>query len=56
MIGSLEENLHLKYQYFTRGDIQKLRAIGYAAAITPLEEAVADYVSNYLVPGKRLGE
>jgi ADP-L-glycero-D-manno-heptose 6-epimerase len=56
MIVSLKESLHLKYQYFTRGDIRKLRAIGYTAALTPLEEAVADYVSNYLIPRKRLGE
>ncbi|MDR1303200.1 MAG: ADP-glyceromanno-heptose 6-epimerase [Puniceicoccales bacterium] len=52
----MSENLQKKYQYFTCGDIKKLRAIGYAAALTPLEEAVADYVSNYLLPGKRLGE
>jgi ADP-L-glycero-D-manno-heptose 6-epimerase len=52
----MPENLRFKYQYFTRGDIQRLRAIGYAAALTPLGEAVTDYVSNYLVPGKRLGE
>jgi hypothetical protein len=24
--------------------------------VTPLETAVADYVQNYLVPGRRLGE
>jgi ADP-L-glycero-D-manno-heptose 6-epimerase len=45
-----------KYQYFTRSDIQRLRAIGSAAALTPLKEAVTDYISNYLIPGKRLGE
>jgi ADP-L-glycero-D-manno-heptose 6-epimerase len=52
----MPENLRARYQYYTRGDIQKLRAIGYGAAPTPLGEAVADYVSNYLIPGKRLGE
>jgi ADP-L-glycero-D-manno-heptose 6-epimerase len=45
-----------KYQYFTRADISKLRANGYSRPVTPLAEAVGDYVRNYLVPGKRLGE
>ncbi len=45
-----------KYQYFTRADIAKLRGTGYARPVTPLAEAVRDYVRNYLMPGKRLGE
>lgn len=45
-----------KYQYFTRADIGKLRATGYDAPMTPLREAVADYVQGYLVPDKRLGD
>ena len=45
-----------QYQYYTRADIGKLRASGYARPVTPLPEAVADYVGNYLVPGLRLGE
>ena len=45
-----------KYQYFTQADISKLRASGYARPVTPLAEAVRDYVQNYLAPGKRLGE
>jgi ADP-L-glycero-D-manno-heptose 6-epimerase len=45
-----------KYQYFTRADIGKLRATGFAKELTPLTEAVRDYVQNHLVPGKKLGE
>jgi ADP-L-glycero-D-manno-heptose 6-epimerase len=45
-----------KYQYFTQADISKLRASGYAKPVTPLAEAVRDYVQGYLVPGKKLGE
>jgi ADP-L-glycero-D-manno-heptose 6-epimerase len=45
-----------KYQYFTQADISKLRASGYPRPITPLAEAVADYVRNYLVPDRRLGD
>ncbi|HEV2318200.1 MAG TPA: ADP-glyceromanno-heptose 6-epimerase [Verrucomicrobiae bacterium] len=43
-----------KYQYFTQADISKLRATGYRRKVTPLEDAVADYVRNYLEPDKRL--
>jgi ADP-L-glycero-D-manno-heptose 6-epimerase len=45
-----------KYQYFTRADISKLRDSGYARPITPLPEAVRDYVQNYLLPHKHLGD
>jgi ADP-L-glycero-D-manno-heptose 6-epimerase len=44
-----------QYQYFTQADTRKLRASGFAEAITPLEDAVHDYVVNYLRPGKSLG-
>jgi ADP-L-glycero-D-manno-heptose 6-epimerase len=43
-----------KYQYFTQADISKLRAAGCKVKITSLENAVADYVRNYLVPGRQL--
>ena len=45
-----------KYQYFTQAEIAKLRATGYVKPPTPLSAAVRDYVRNYLVPDKRLGE
>jgi ADP-L-glycero-D-manno-heptose 6-epimerase len=44
-----------KYQYFTQADISKLRGTGYSQAMTPLAEAVRDYVQNHLVPDRRLG-
>jgi ADP-L-glycero-D-manno-heptose 6-epimerase len=43
-----------KYQYFTEARIEKLRSTGYTQPITPLAEAVRDYVRNYLLPGKAL--
>jgi ADP-L-glycero-D-manno-heptose 6-epimerase len=52
----MPEALRAKYQYYTKADISKLRASGYEQPITPLADAVADYVRNYLVPGRRLGE
>lgn len=45
-----------KYQYYTKADIQKLRNSGYTRPITPLNEAVEDYVKNYMITGKKLGE
>jgi len=45
-----------KYQYYTKADISKLRDSGYTKSMTPLESAVADYVKNYLIPAKQLGE
>ncbi|HVW20685.1 MAG TPA: ADP-glyceromanno-heptose 6-epimerase [Opitutaceae bacterium] len=52
----MPEALRARYQYYTRADISKLRASGYDRPVTPLAEAVRDYVQNYLVPDKRLGE
>ncbi|WP_029460196.1 ADP-glyceromanno-heptose 6-epimerase [Solidesulfovibrio alcoholivorans] len=37
-----------KYQYFTQADLGGLRGAGYPHPFTPLEDAVADYVKNYL--------
>lgn len=45
-----------RYQYRTEAAISKLRASGYGAPITPLADAVRDYVQTYLVPDRRLGE
>lgn len=52
----MPESLRPKYQYFTQADIGKLRSTGYAEPVTPLPEAVADYVRNYLATDKHLGE
>ena len=51
----MPEVLRGKYQYFTQADIGKLRATGYDRPMTPLPEAVRDYVQNYLMSGKKLG-
>jgi ADP-L-glycero-D-manno-heptose 6-epimerase len=52
----MPETIRDKYQYFTEAKIERLRSTGYTQAITPLSEAVHDYVQNYLVPGRALGE
>ncbi len=51
----MPETLRGKYQYYTKADIGKLRATGYDRPMTPLAEAVRDYVQGYLLPDKRLG-
>jgi ADP-L-glycero-D-manno-heptose 6-epimerase len=52
----MPDYLQPKYQYFTSADITKLRAAGFNHQITPLAEAVTDYVTNYLMTGKYLGD
>jgi len=52
----MPETIRDKYQYFTRADTGKLRAAGYEKSVTPLDESVADYVKNYLVSGRHLGD
>ena len=50
----MPEIIRGKYQYFTQANLVRLRAAGYTAPVTLLEDAVNDYVRNYLVPDKRL--
>jgi ADP-L-glycero-D-manno-heptose 6-epimerase len=44
----MPENLRSQYQYFTEADITKLRKAGYKKPTTSIEDAVKDYVQNYL--------
>jgi len=44
-----------QYQYFTEADITKLRQAGYNKPTTPLEDAIKDYVRNYLLVNRYLG-
>jgi ADP-L-glycero-D-manno-heptose 6-epimerase len=52
----MPEGIRSKYQYFTRAEISKLRESGYDPPPTPLDNAVRDYVTRYLVPDRRLGD
>ncbi|HLA96052.1 MAG TPA: ADP-glyceromanno-heptose 6-epimerase [Pyrinomonadaceae bacterium] len=52
----MPESLRDRYQYHTQADLTRIRNAGYAAEIPPLDEAVADYVRKYLIPGKHLGD
>ncbi|NGM48080.1 ADP-glyceromanno-heptose 6-epimerase [Caulobacter sp. 602-2] len=44
----MPEVLQGKYQYFTQADMSRLRAAGYNAPMTSLEDGVADYVAGFL--------
>lgn len=50
----MPEHLQGKYQYTTQANIHKLRSTDYQEPITSLEEAVKDYVQNYLCTDSRL--
>lgn len=48
------EDIRDKYQYFTEASVTKLRDSGYTGEFMELEDAIRDYVTNYLVPHKYL--
>ncbi|HKP69755.1 MAG TPA: ADP-glyceromanno-heptose 6-epimerase [Pyrinomonadaceae bacterium] len=52
----MPEHLRDRYQYHTQADLTRIRAAGYAAETTTLNDAVRDYVRNYLIPRKHLGD
>ncbi len=52
----MPETLREQYQYFTQAKIDKLARFGGTQFLVPLEKSVEDYVKNYLVPDKHLGE
>ena len=45
-----------QFQYRTCAKIDKIRKVGYSQKITTLEEATTDYIQNYLLSNKRLGD
>jgi ADP-L-glycero-D-manno-heptose 6-epimerase len=44
----MPETLKGKYQYFTQAEMKRMRAAGYSAPFTSLEEGVRQYVTDYL--------
>ncbi len=51
----MPEGLKSKYQYFTELTMDKLHKAGYSTPTMTLEDAIEDYVKNYLVSDKYLG-
>jgi len=52
----MPEGLRSQYQYYTKADTTKFESSGYQGSNHTLEEAVTDYVRNYLLPGRHLGD
>ncbi len=52
----MPESIRNQYQYFTEADITNLRKAGYDKQTTPLEDAIKDYVQNYLQKDKYMGK
>lgn len=52
----MPESIRNTYQYHTCAETGKIAGSGYTAASTPLEDAVSDYIRNYLIPGRHLGD
>ncbi|MHC4076611.1 MAG: ADP-glyceromanno-heptose 6-epimerase [Planctomycetota bacterium] len=51
----MPDSIKNQYQYYTQADISKLRKAGYAQKTTSLENAIKDYVRNYLLYNRYLG-
>jgi ADP-L-glycero-D-manno-heptose 6-epimerase len=51
----MPEHLLEKYQYFTEAKMNKIKKAGYSKPLISLEEAITDYVQNYLLNYKFLG-
>lgn len=50
----IPENIRSGYQYFTEANLTRLRTqLGYTGTFTSLEEAVSEYVCEYLLPDQR---
>jgi len=52
----MPEHIRNQYQYYTCADVSRLLATSWTTPTRPLEESVSDYVRNYLVSGKYLGD
>lgn len=52
----MPEHLRDKYQYHTLADLTRIREAGYTAETMQLKDSVMDYVRNYLIPRKQLGD
>lgn len=49
----MPDGLEKRYQYYTCAETEKLRSIGYDFEFTSLEDAIRDYVLNYLEEDSR---
>lgn len=50
----MPEDIRDNYQYYTQASMQRIKDAGYTHDFWNFEEAIADYVQNYLIPHKHL--
>ena len=50
----MPDSIRDQYQYHTCAEMDKIRNAGYTYPTLSLEDAVNDYVNQYLIPGKHL--
>ncbi len=48
--------LRTRYQYFTQANISRLRRLGYPGQFYTFENAVREYIKEYIEPGRHLGD
>lgn len=49
----MPEGLEKRYQYYTSAQTDKIRLSGFRQTLTPLEDAIYDYVTGYLLKDQR---
>ena len=52
----MPDHLRDRYQYYTKTEMGKLQALGYNKEATSLKDAIADYIGNYRLQDKFLGD
>lgn len=52
----MPEHLRDRYQYYTKTEMGKLQTLGYDKEATSLKDAIKDYISNYRMQEKFLGD
>ena len=52
----MPDSFRSQFQSRTCAKIDKIRSVGYTQPIASLEEATVDYIQNYLLPNKHLGQ
>lgn len=52
----MPESVRDQYQYYTRADMAKVRDTGYRVPLMPLDVAISEYVQEYLMKDRYLGE
>jgi ADP-L-glycero-D-manno-heptose 6-epimerase len=52
----MPEHIRDRYQYYTKAEMGKLQKLGYKCEAMPLQDAVKDYICNYRIPDKFLGD